>query len=917
MLCVTEHWILNSNINHVVVPNFKFASYFARSNCTHGGSLICVRSKSNLNFNEISTFKKLSVECHIEMCGISVKLEENDKVVIFCVYRPPNGDLKIFFSRLTSALNFVTKNKYRYTILCGDLNINLLDRCLHTKLLCDIFESFQLNVTTNEPTRVVQNVNGHTSSSALDYLVTNLPSSNYKVQVYDALLADHLAHLFSFSVSLENKREKVFGLKRIINEGNICEFSMRLLNNNWDYLVSLDARDAFNNFLSDVQWGFDVACPLKRVEYQSHKKTENSWITDKIIRDGQALKNLHNNLKNNPNVINVTTYKNLKRQHKKNIKTAKQTFYNNKINDAENRSRETWKIVNQRLGKTDNLRKPIQLNIGDRLISDNVEIANHFATHFVTVAPNNILNHFGYNLSLPHTVSANIEKSLFFYEVTKSELFEIVNKLKNKTSSGLDGLTAYVIKNIILNIADPLLYCINKAIINGYFPDALKISSVSPIFKKGCETDIDNYRQISVLSVVSKMIEQIISNRIILFLDKYNVLTNSQHGFRKDRSTESAAAKMFEHVYRELDKGRYVVSIFFDLSKAFDSVNKDILISKLDAIGIRGNILNCLISYMQDRSLTVKYNEVQSNRFDINLGVPQGSVLGPLLFLIYINELPMFIENGYTIMYADDTTVTVSAGNPDELYNKVQIVRNEMITWCDRNKLILNVNKTVFMNFNLRRPVVLPGITLSNCSKFLGLLVDSNLTWEEHINHVCSKLNQAYFALLQLKESLNESGLVNVYYALAYSHLSLNIFIWGRSYHVSRVFILQKRLIRLLFNLNFRESCRTTFINKKLLTVPSIYIYKCLLYVKKNLESFEGLTDHHLYSTRNKNILSIPLHRTSTFKDSLQYNCIVLYNKLPGNVQSMTLPKYKNTVKNILLENGYYNIDEYLTQELL
>lgn len=208
------------------------------------------------------------------------------------------------------------------------------------------------------------------------------------------------------------------------------------------------------------------------------------------------------------------------------------------------------------------------------------------------------------------------------------------------------------------------------------------------------------------------------------------------------------------------------------------------------------------------------------------------------------------------------------------------------------------------------------GISISNCSKFLGILVDRNLSWEEHINYVCSKLNQAYFAILQLKENLNEAGLVNVYYALAYSHLSLNTFIWGRSSYVSRVFILQKRLLRLLFNLDFRESCKTIFINKKLLTVPSIYIYKCLLYVKSNLESFEGLSDYHLYNTRNKNILSIPLHRTSTYKESLHYNCIILYNRLPSNIQDMAVSKFKYTVKNLLLKNGYYSIDEFLTQEL-
>ena len=228
-----------------------------------------------------------------------------------------------------------------------------------------------------------------------------------------------------------------------------------------------------------------------------------------------------------------------------------------------------------------------------------------------------------------------------------------------------------------------------------YFPYVSKGS------KKGCKFDLDNYRQISLLSVISKLFELIIRNRVVSFLERFSILSDSQHGFRKGRSTESASAKLFEFVYNEVDKGNYVVTILFDLSKAFDSVNKDILVEdilvdKLEAIGIRGNLLECISSFMQNRSLSVKCNEVQSDFFDICLGVPQGSILGLLLFLIYINDLPRFIKNGFITMYADDTTISVSASSPDELCSQVKMVLEEMNIWCDRNRLILNKDKTIF-----------------------------------------------------------------------------------------------------------------------------------------------------------------------------------------------------------------------------
>ena len=306
--------------------------------------------------------------------------------------------------------------------------------------------------------------------------------------------------------------------------------------------------------------------------------------------------------------------------------------------------------------------------------------------------------------------------------------------------------------------------------------------------------------------------------------------------FRKGRSVESASSKLFDFVYKELGSGKYIATLLLDLSKAFNSVNKDILSDKLQTIiGIRGKLHECIMSYLQNRTLRAKCNDTQSEIFDIHLGVLQGSILGPLLFLIYINDLPDFINNGFTIMYADDTTISVTATNPEKLLNRIKTVLDEMSSWCDGNKLMLIENKTVFLNFNLRRSITIPGITLSECFKILGTLVNSNLSWEQHVYYLCTKLNQAYFALHQLRDTLKEIGLTNVYYALAYSHMSLNICIWGQSSYVKRVFVLQERILQLIFNLNYTEIYESTFINKKILTVSCIYIYKCLIYAKNNI----------------------------------------------------------------------------------
>ena len=301
------------------------------------------------------------------------------------------------------------------------------------------------------------------------------------------------------------------------------------------------------------------------------------------------------------------------------------------------------------------------------------------------------------------------------------------------------------------------------------------------------------------MSILSKIPERVGYNRISNFVEKNHILTLSQHGFRSGKSVETASCHLLEHVYQCLDEGKYVVSLMFDLSKAFDTVNKEILSLKLHSIGIRGNILSWLMSYMESRSLVVHLNGEKSDVHDVELGVPQGSVLGPLLFMLYINDLPCHMKNCHVTMFADDTTITVSANTPEELQSLVGNTIELLSTWCQRNKLILNEKKTVLINFHLQRPVpnhivLYENVTRSESAKLLGTFLDHKLSWTNHVDHVCKKLNKAYFAMLQLKSTLDKDSLVNIYYSLAYSHLSFNIMAWGRTIELQRVFVGQKKL---------------------------------------------------------------------------------------------------------------------------
>ena len=359
------------------------------------------------------------------------------------------------------------------------------------------------------------------------------------------------------------------------------------------------------------------------------------------------------------------------------------------------------------------------------------------------------------------------------------------------------------------------------------------------------------------------------------------------------------------------------MSLFFDLSKAFDTVNKEILNSKLYSVGIRGNILLWLTSYMENRSLRVRLSDQESDTFNVALGVPQGSVLGPLLFMLYVNDLPSYMEHGHVTMFADDTTITVSAVTLEELHIKINSIIESLSAWCQRNKLILNEKKTVCLNFHLQKTLpenfMINDIVLSDSVKSLGIFLDAKLSWCKHIDHVCSQLNKAFFAMLQLKSTLDKEGLINIYYAMAYSHISFNILAWGKVSECERVFICQKRIIRLIFDLKTNESCREIFIGKRILTTPSIYILKCVTFAKNNLALFTKRSAYHNYPTRDGNLLSVPSHHTSSFKRSSMYNCITLYNALPKNIRDIhDNLKFKIKVKKYLSNKGYYNLSDFI-----
>ena len=636
-----------------------------------------------------STLK--SFESEFESVWIEIKNKKSKNIICGSIYRHPHDnfqDFNNFLDYMENTLNKISnENKEIYTC---DFNSDLLkmDRNINYKNFYEQMYRYGLLSQITQPTRVTENT---------ATIVDNIFSNNMDNKILSGNIITDFSDHYSQFVSvvrdkIDYKSIKMFkrDYSKFSNDSFRDDVSIQNFNN-----YSKDVNEKFNDFYFKLEACVERHAPLKKLTLKEIKLEKKPWITSEFNKMIKMRNKLFQRKKRQPNNENNKRLYNLFRNRViRELKNSKNIYYNEFFEVNNNNIKKTWEGIRSIV----NISKPkmpsvSQIKVNEKVIDNPKKVVEAFNNFFVNVGPNTEKNIPINPITKPEQYLKNRNQLEFLIaHISNEEILDIINQLENK-STGPQSIPIKLLKLIPDLIIIPLCMIINQSFITGKYPDALKISKVIPIHKNGDTSNLNNYIPISLLSIFDKIMEKLMHKQLYDFLQEHNILFQNQFGFRKNNSTTFALLQITEKIKETIDNKKYGCGIFIDLSKAFDTVNHEILLRKMEHYGIRGVALDWFTSYLSNRKQYVYLNGEPSQLDNITCGVPQGSVQGPLLFLIYINDLPNISEVLQLYLFADDTNIYYEAESIDKLEKIINKELKKLYTWLVVNRLSLNIKK--------------------------------------------------------------------------------------------------------------------------------------------------------------------------------------------------------------------------------
>ena len=842
----------------------------------------------------------------IEICSIQITIDCKT-FIILGVYRPHSDSIDNFNSVFSEVLsNPILRN--RNCIIMGDFNICLLKDNYSTSDFSNLLFSYHFAPCIDIPTRFSPIENEQ--PSLLDHIWIN-KIDLIETGVLKIDITDHLPTFLNLK-SIDNVHFDKIEIKfRDFSDVNKIHFQNLLAQTDWNIIKSENSDIFAENFIIKLNELFCSAFPLK-IKFVSHRNYCNPWVTESIKQLIHSKENYFQlyRLK----LISVQENNRFRNRVNNILRNCKNSYYSDLFSRCRNNLKQTWKNINIILSRKQSCHEIKKIICSNSIYSDNEQIASIFNEYFC-----NIGNVYADNIPLStmnpcHYVRVNQPYSFFLEPVSPEEVVYYIKDLKN-SKQNLNSISIQIMKENCEIIAPIVTDLINICFQTGNYPKILKKAVVLPLLKKGDPVILSNYRPISILPTLSKIIEKCLKSRLLRYFEINNLFNNTQFGFQKNVSTQDAILHLTEQVYINLNNYLSTLAVYVDFSKCFDTLNREILLKKLELYGIRGIPLGLFSSYLSDRYQAVKVNGVMSGFRSIDTGVPQGSVLGPILYLIYVNELPNISNVFSTCLFADDTTLIFKSSNIYELSNACQIGLECFFRWCCANRLSINISKTNMMLFsNIHSPSDMTDIYMNNLKiefassiRFLGVLIDDKLKFVEHIDNILQKISKNIGILYRLRQFMPVHGLIMIYRSLVECYLNYCILIYGNTYqsHINRIEVAQRKCLRVISNLPPYAHSNPIFSNLHILKFNDIYRYNLGIYMYKHIDQFDSNLYNPPYSTRS-GIHHEPSYQrlTVTQNQSIHYQVPSNWLRIPQTIKDQaSLNSFKHRYKSFLISN--------------
>lgn len=920
VIVLTECWLREGSI---LEPLPGYAMYRSHSQLNKNGGVI-IYTKTDINVKVLDS---------VILESDSIILILDNKIAVIGIYRSPSTpNITNFLTSLDSTLSQL--KQYQTITLAGDLNIDIINTTSpnSSEYLC-LMASHSLLPAITAQTR---------TDTCLDHIFIKSKYNSVGL-VAKCSITDHDIALAVLSQA--HKDRNLYTKHRLVTKTDDNAINEELSKTDWCDILESNCPDKAANMLTTIITSI-IHKHTHKVKVSKSRFTLKPWVTPGLLRCIKHRDKLHQIMKSDPEddlkKLIYTRYRNFCNGLLHKLKTE----YNSQlINKNQKDPKKLWNTLKSIYSPDKNKTKT-----GDQLILNamdpvrSLNICNAYFTNVGTKLSDSILTRISetqeslarkYKTLHPYSLSQN---SFFLHPTDEEEVFKFMYQLKIDSAPGIDGITTKFLLKHKNSILTPLTHIFNLSLQTGTFPECWKIASVRPIHKNGPEDTPENYRPIALLPIMSKILEKIVNNRLVNYFEKHNLNSDRQFGFRRGKSTVDAATLLTNSVASFTQAGDQTLGLFLDLAKAFDTISINLLLKKLECVGIRGVALDWFTNYLTNRKQMVTIGEYSSELLPISFGIPQGSILGPTLFSFYMNDiLNTHIPNSIIISYADDTVILFHDKSWEKVYQLAEeglLIISEAL---DINLLTLNIKKTKYVTFYKtvasRPPRQLaikyhtcytplqPPPSHCNCTtiehtptiQYLGITLDENLSFKAHIQSLSSKARKLIFIMKKLRDCTPTKTLRTIYLGLCQSVLQYGIAIWGAAAKSTLIEVerAQRAVIKVALRKPFRYPTDLIYKDFEVLRVRHLFILCATLSVHKSLKSRPDYKE-----IINKRVLHIPLPDANNLlvRRCPLYSHIKVYNTINKScdVKNLNRISCKKKITQWLSELTYEETEEIL-----